>query len=410
MNRPYDPGGLPAGTGTAAAGEPPGPLDRLRGPNAPKPLSARAITAALETPACARRATFETAGISMDTLAPILGCAPGEQAQHAFARGNRFEEHVMADGAAELLALLRAHLGLPVTAARVIDLSARAVRSSTDSMTDLNRTRVRLTRNHLRNMLTGAEGAPTLLRHAMTTLDHGGRTAYLEQDALAMIINGAIVIIEVKSFPQLDGRADPAKADSARRQSAVYAQSLIDTVTALGFDPSVVSMSSLLVLPTNFSLAPTAYVVDLTRHVSRLRRQLATRPTANDLAALVPAGVSLPALPSYVSTTDPARRAANDAALAAALPAVTTAFTALQPTLSDACMSCPAFTFCRDEAARSGAVASLGGAVKGACGSVTSIAMALALADGSRTPDNDTEIALAEHLARAIATRNRRVS
>jgi hypothetical protein len=72
-------------------------------------------------------------------------------------------------------------------------------------------------------------------------------------------------------------------------------------------------------------------------------------------------------------------------------------------------MSCPAFTHCRDEAARTGAVASLGGAIKGACGSVTSIATALDLATRTRAPDNEAEAALAEHLARAVATRNRRV-
>jgi hypothetical protein len=85
----------------------------------------------------------------------------------------------------------------------------------------------------------------------------------------------------------------------------VYAQSLIDTVTALGFDPSAVSMTSLLVLPMNFGLTPTAYVIDLTRHVARLRRQLATRPTAADLAARLPPGLALPLLPAYISTTDP---------------------------------------------------------------------------------------------------------
>ena len=115
-------------------------------------------------------------------------------------------------------------------------------------------------------------------------------------------------------------------------------------------------------------------------------------------------------MPAYVSTTDPAKRAANDAELANARPAVTAAFEALPPSLSEACMSCPTFTHCRDEAAEAGAVASLGVTVKGACGGVTNISTALALADGTRTPSSEAETALAGHLSRALSTRNRKVS
>ncbi|MFD1211103.1 hypothetical protein ACFQ36_03470 [Arthrobacter sp. GCM10027362] len=385
---------------TGASAPPPSPLDAFRGPNPPGALTARGITATLEMPGCLRRAVFDAAGIGLDTIAPVLGCPRGEQAQHAFSRGNTFEERVMANGCAELLALLRAHLGLDISQVRVVDLSAQQVRA--DHGRANNSLRATLTRQHLIRMLSGDPSAAVLLRHAMTTLQVGSRMAYLEQDALAVVTDGTISIIEVKSFPKLDGRADPGKADAAARQSAVYVLSLIDTVVDDGFDPDVVSMRGLLVLPENFGLNPVANVIDLTTRVNRLRQQLADRPSDVQLAALLPPGLALPRLPHPTKATD--------AELKAIRPAVATAFSALPAHFSDGCLACPAFRFCREETVRTGAVAQLGSTVSTACGNVTSIGTALALAHGDRAPDDEAEEALAEHLQRAVAVRSRAVS
>lgn len=379
---------------------PPTPLDMFRGPNRPGPLTARGITATLETPGCSRRAVFDAAGISLDTVAPVLGCPRGEQAQHAFSRGNTFEERVMSNGCAELLTLLRAHLNLTISEVRVVDLSAQQVRL--DHGRNNNSLRATLTRQHLIRMLSGAPDSAVLLRHAMTTLQVSSRTAHLEQDALAVVADGSVHVIEVKSFPELDGRADPSKADAAARQSAVYALSLIDTVVESGFDPEAVSMQGLLVLPKNFGLTPVGHVIDLTSRVGRLRKQLASRPDDAEIADLLPDGLALPLLPH------PTR--ATDAELAAARPALAAAFSALPAHFSDSCLACPTFRFCRDEAVRTGAVAQLGSTASNACGNVTLISTALALAHGGRHPDGEAEQALADHLRRAVAVRNRTVS
>lgn len=377
-----------------------GPLDMFRGPNPSGALTARGITATLETPGCFRRAVFDAAGISLDSVAPVLGCPRGQQAQHAFSRGNTFEERVMSNGCAELIALLRTHLNMSISAVRIVDLSSQQVRADHGRVS--NELRATLTRQNLARMLSGDPNAAVLLRHAMTTLQVSSRTAYLEQDALAFVTDGRIHVIEIKSFPELDGRADPDKSDAAARQSAVYVLSLIGTVTEAGYGPDTVSMQGLLVLPENFGLNPVGHVIDLASRVNRLRKQLAARPSDAEIASLLPEGLSLPQLPHPTQ--------ASDAELAAVRPDVEAVFSALPPHFGDNCLACPAFRFCREEAVRTGAVAQLGNTVSNYCGNVTSIGTALALAHGLRHPDGEAEQALAEQLSRAVAVRNRAVS
>lgn len=376
-----------------AAGRP-SPLTAFRGPNRESPLSARAITASLEVPGCRRRSVFDAAGIGLDRVAPLLGCPPGEQARHAFSRGNAFENAVMANDGAELLALCREQLGLAIDRVRVVDLSSQQVQAGHGGRGErLNRTRALLTRQHLHRMLTGDPAAPTLLRHAMTTLTLGDTTVYLEQDAVAVVTEGSCHIIEIKSFPKIDGRADPEKADAAARQSAVYALSLLEVVRALGLPDTAVSMQALLVIPRNFSLTPVGNVVSLDVRVRRLQRTLAQRPTEAQLTALLPPGLTLPRLP--VDDADPAwdTAAAQVRSVVESLPA----------RFGDGCLSCPAFRFCRDEAQRTAAVAQLGTNAVNACGGVTSVHTALELAQGRRAPDGEAESALAAALQRAAA-------
>jgi hypothetical protein len=373
----------------------PAALVAFRGDNRPAPLSARGITASLEVPGCIRRAVFDAAGIPLDRMAPLLDCPPGEQAAHAFRRGNQFENRVMENNAAELIALLRRHLALAIDQVRVVDLSAEQVRIDHGTNKNINQVRARRTRQYLERMLADEPDAPTLLRHAMTTLTIGETTAYLEQDALAVVADGAVHVIEMKSFPKLDGRADPVKADAARRQSAVYALSLLQTAAELGLPDTAVSMNALLVIPENFSLNPVAHVVDLTRQVRRLRHQLAQRPTEAELAELLPTDATLPDLRTVPKQEGPERNAAK--------ARTREVFTTLPYRFGDGCMACPVFQFCREEAQRTNAVAQLGTAAVNACGSVTSISTALDLAHGQRQPENEGEQALADALARAVA-------
>lgn len=372
--------------------EVPPALAAFRGGNRAVALSARSITASLEVPDCVRRQVFDAAGMPFDRFAELLGCPSGEQAQHAFRRGNQFEARVMENHCAELIALLRTHLGLAINSVREVDLSAEQVQADYGTNRGLNQLRAELTRQHLRRMVNGEEGAPTLLQHAMTTLEVGDDVAYLEQDALAVVADGTVHVVEMKSFPKLDGHADPAKADAARRQSAVYALSLISAMVTLGMSESAVSMKALLVIPENFSLTPVAHVIDLSRQVNRLRKQLERRPRNADLVDLLPYGAALPDLQA-LPEEGPAREAAE--------ATVREVVAALPCRFGDGCLSCPAFVFCRDEAQRTDAVAQLGNAATTTCGGVATVTGALALARGERRPRTEAEQALAAALGRA---------
>ncbi len=130
-----------------------------------------------------------------------------------------FEAKVKADGGAELLRLVHEKLDLGAEPpaegrARVPDLSATGPRGRTA------RTALAL------REATGAPGVWTLLDHPMLALDVAGSPAFLEPDAVVVHPDGSWTVVEIKSFPMLDGSADPAKIGAAARQAAVYVLAL----------------------------------------------------------------------------------------------------------------------------------------------------------------------------------------
>ena len=99
-------------------------LTRIRGRAVPRSHNARTIAALASNPGCARRAVMDAAGADKQRLAAYAGFpAPFGQSRFALARGNAFEAQVKANGAAELLRLLREHLRLPIPEASYDDLS-----------------------------------------------------------------------------------------------------------------------------------------------------------------------------------------------------------------------------------------------------------------------------------------------
>ncbi|MFJ4537511.1 hypothetical protein ACIP39_16305 [Streptomyces tibetensis] len=205
-------------------------LAELRGPDVPtKALDARALAALAANPGCARRAILDGAGVNKAALASALG-APSAfgQSQFALTRGNAFEAKVKADGGAELLRLVHEKLDRsaePPVDARVPDLTAPGPRGRT-ARTELE----------LREA-TAHPGAWTLLDHPMLALDVAGSPAFLEPDAVVVHPDGSWTVVEIKSFPLLDGSADPAKVGAAARQAAVYVLALEELATRLGAEP-----------------------------------------------------------------------------------------------------------------------------------------------------------------------------
>ena len=200
---------------------------------------------------------------------------------------------------AEIVSLARRHLGLQIPEVRQHDLSASALREAYPGVTGtrMNELRARLTRQRAGEMLTDPTHAYNLIRHAMTRLDFGGETVYLEQDVLAFAVDGRLHVVEIKSYPRIDGRADPIKASTTIRQTAVYVLSLQQLMIEIGALPDVVNTTTMIVLPENLSFRPTAATTDIDMYVRRLRRQLASVPRAAEILDAIPVGTRLPASP-----------------------------------------------------------------------------------------------------------------
>ncbi|MFJ8533217.1 hypothetical protein [Streptomyces sp. NPDC093591] len=382
-------------------------LAELRGPDVPaKALDARALAALAANPGCKRRAILDGAGVNKAALASALG-APSVfgQSQFAFTRGNAFEAKVKADGGAELLRLVHERLDRtaePPAHARVPELTATGPEGRTA------RTALAL------REATEARGEWTLLDHPMLALDVAGSPAFLEPDAVVVHPDGSWTVVEIKSFPMLDGSADPAKVGAAARQSAVYVLALEQIAARLGAEPegrtgveetsarrpegssTVVSSTPaeaprrrsapegappprvrhrvLLVCPKDFSNLPTASAVDVRKQRAVTSRQLARLTRIEDIADTLPAGTCFsPDLP----TAD-----------------LTAAVESVPATYAPECLSACELAFhCRARSRASGAVTSLGRSVRAELGGLTTVEDVLSAARGESGDPDDPAVA-----------------
>jgi hypothetical protein len=368
----------------------------LRGDFVPATLTARRIASFLDVPGCNRRAVLDAAAVDINKLARLLDGEENRQSPFAITRGKQFEERVTADGMGPVIRLVREHLGFTIPEVRQKDLSAAQIREEyglrgTEAIRDR---RAALTRHHIERMLSGDDDAHNVLRHPVTRLRIGGRDAWLEQDVLAFAVAGHLGVVEIKSFPAIDGRADPDKVSAALRQSAVYVLSVQLLATELGFGPDAVSTTVLMILPNNLSFIPVGRPADVAMQVARLRRQIAAVPNVASILESLPDGLTLPALPARHAPAVEVQQAQSAAAdVVAAIPA----------RFGDGCTGCPMFKVCRAEAERQRLVSRLGNDAANSCGSVTTIDRALALADGRAAGRTEAEQAVADVLASGAA-------
>ncbi|MFD6422123.1 hypothetical protein [Streptomyces sp. NPDC060198] len=348
-------------------------LAELRGPTvAPHPLDARALAALAANPGCERRALLDGAGVDKTGLATALGSPSGfGQSQFAFMRGNAFEARVKADGGTELLRLLHESLGgggEPPQGAGVPDLTAAGPEGRTA------RTALAL------REATGA-GGWTLLDHPMLALEVAGSPAYLEPDAVVVHPDGRWTVIEIKSFPMIDGSADAAKVGAAARQSAVYVLAL--EAVAARTEGAEVAHDVLLVCPKDFSNLPTGSVVDVRKQRAVTRRQMTRLTRIEEIAALLPEGASF----------DPECSAEE---LTAAVEAVPAAYA------PECLAACELAFHCRAKSRARGAVRTLGRGVSGELGGLTTVRAVLDAAAGKEGDPADPAVAA---LRRAAALR-----
>ncbi|MFI0811242.1 hypothetical protein [Streptomyces echinatus] len=349
-------------------------LAELRGPDVPaKSLDARALAALAANPGCARRAILDGAGVDKARLAGALGAPSGfGQSQFALTRGNAFEARVKADGGAELLRLAHARLdpgAEPPAGAAVPDLTAHGPEGRTA------RTALAL------REATGA-GGWTLLDHPMLALDVAGSLAFLEPDAVVVHPDGGWSVVEIKSFPMVDGSADPAKVGAAARQAAVYVLALEEVASRLDPVPRV-HHRVLLVCPRDFSNLPTGSAVDVRKQRAVTARQLARLTRVEEIAGALPEGTCFA----------PDRSAEELTASVEAVPA----------TYAPECLSACELAFhCRDSARAAGAVTRLGRPLRAELGGLATVEEVLAAAHGERGDPDDPAVAA---LRRAAALR-----
>ncbi|MFI9275950.1 hypothetical protein ACIGXM_35440 [Kitasatospora sp. NPDC052896] len=387
---PTDTRGLPATAERTIAER----LAVLRGGAEQRRLDARALAALAANPGCRRRAVLDAAGVDKAAVAGRLGRpAPFGRSPFAIARGTVFEARLKADGCAALLDPLRARLGLPPgEAGRVLvpDLltgsgpavrAERTARALAEAVAD--------------------ESAWTLLDHPMLRLTVAGSAAFLEPDAV-VVHAGRCTVVEIKSFPVLDGSADPAKVGAAARQAAVYVLALQEAAgrspKSGPYDEEVVpgspELDVLLVCPRDFGQRPTAAVIDVRRELASTRRQFARMTRIDQLLDTLPAGTSFDLAPDDAG--QPTRPAAELAAAVDGVPA------AYRP---DCLSGCELGFHCRAQARGTDAVEQLGSGVRADLGRIRTVREALAAAYPGEVTGCGEDDEAAARLARAGALR-----
>ena len=315
---------------------------------------------------------MDAAGVDKQKIAAHIGYpAPFGQSRFAIGRGNAFETRVKENGAAQLLALLREHLDLDVTEVGYTDFNDVAGNPSRE-----------LRHVRTRQALTGQDFAPrTLFDHPLLRLRVGGRHAYLEPDLIALRLDGSFHVIEIKSFPVIDGQADAGKVAAAAIQSAVYVRALRDLIAEAGGDPGRVSHETILIAPRDFASQPVAVSVDVRKQLGVLDRQLVRMTKIADLLEPCPATLTFDLDPDRDGTP---RRPREE--LAAALALVPASYAPECLTTCELCFAC------RAEAA--GSTGALGKSVREDLGGIEYNAQALALARGQLPSAEQAEIAV----------------
>lgn len=352
-------------------------LTELRGPGVrPRALDARALAALAANPGCRRRALLDGAGVDKAALAQALGSpAAYGRSQFAIVRGNAFEARVKADGGAELMRLLRERLR-PGTAG-----PQEAAGDAETAVPDLSAAgpEGRAARTALALRAATEAGGWSLLDHPLLAVEVAGSPAYVEPDAVVVHPDGGWTVVEIKSFPMIDGAADAAKVGAAARQAAVYVLALervARQVAARTGREVRVRDRVLLVCPKDFSNLPTAAAVDIRRQLSATRRQLARLTRVEEIAAALPPGTTFDLRLADDGTT--ATRPAGELA---------TAVAAVDADYAPECLAACELAFhCRGRSREDGAVAALGRGLRGELGGLRTIGEVLAAAAGPPGP------------------------
>jgi hypothetical protein len=369
-------------------------LRELRGDAHERRPNVRALAAFAANSQCSLATVGFAARVDFDRL--LVGtqyAVPFGQSPFAFRRGNTFEERLRGKDQKHgpIFDLISETLKYDTR-----DAKSESVRHGFAKSQEGMRQRAEKTESLLRNIIEKRPGAPNLIDGAVFMREVGGVPAYFEADAVAAHFNTPIHAGEIKSFPTVDGQADPDKVGAAIAQVSIYILLMRELVVKLGGTPGSVSNQALLITPRNTGLQPTMSVKLVGREVDRAGRILAQAPSAADIADSLESD-----LPSFdrVAKGEEASRvdAANELA-----EKVGTRF-------GPSCLgSCGMSRLCRDRAQRAGEPIRFGPQLVRLLPNVESIVRASELAHGAKPGANEAPVA--EQLVRAERLRAKALS
>ena len=363
-------------------------LTALRGMTAPLPHNARTLAALTTNPGCSRRALLDAAGVDKDLIAQHIGFDAGRRPSRlAFARGQRFETQVKAEGYAHVIRILRELLDLDITEVALVSLDEVGGNASSGM-------RYARTRTYLTKAARGNQDG-TLFDHPMLRLTVAGNPVYLEPDLIAFQIAGRFHILEVKSFAIIDGQADSAQVKPATTQAAAYVLALREMLAEQGLAEDTVSTDVIIIAPRDFSNTPVGAIVDAQKEISTLKRQLDRLRRVGDLLDQLPAGLTLDL---QLDEDENPRRAPGD---------IVDALDQLPANYRPSCLgSCELSRYCREQARSEGFLDVLGPSVTEHLGGIETVTMALGLARGTLEP-RDEQIPVAAALRHVAEIRAR---
>ena len=304
------------------------------------------------------------------------------QSPFAIARGKLFEDYIgPRNNYLPVVELLKETLGITIDPGRVLDLRKAPTMPEQDKWA----WRAAETRKHLEALLRDEKTDYDLIAGAVMETDILGETQWFEADAVAFRAGDVLRVVEMKSFPTVDGRCDPSKTGSAFDQAAAYIFVLRRMAEDLGLDPKRISDEALLITPTNVSFQPSMH-----RHVVG-RKLYRSRVLFEELRVEIEQQGPMTALPELDEARDEARAEADRvAAFASVADLLTTTYT-------PQCLNrCGAAKVCRARALAAGDTIVAGPRVARDLVGVTGFDRAAALAAGA-TPDTEEE-ATAEKL------------
>lgn len=363
-------------------------LAALRGPVPALPHNARTLAALTKNPGCSRRAVLDAAGADKDLIAQHIGFDASRRPSHlAFARGQRFETQVKAEGYAHVIRILRQLLGLDIAEVGLVSLDEVGGNAQPGL-------RYARTRAHLSEAARGSLGG-TLFDHPMLRLTVAGNPVYLEPDLIAFRIADRFHVLEVKSFAIIDGQADSAHVKPATTQAAAYVLALREMLAEQGLGEDAVSTDVIIIAPRDFTNTPVGAVVDAQKEISTLRRQLGRLRRVGDILDRLPGGLTLDL--QLDQDRNPGRAPGE----------LIDALDQIPANYRPGCLgACELSRYCREQARADAFLDVLGPSVTEHLGGIETVTMALGLARGTVEPTVE-QIPVAAALRHAAEIRAR---